>query len=84
MPLSVAQKKSLLVDTIQLLKTHGYFQDVCIYVGDRRYFSEKTPWYGEQKLDEELNLWYQDNINPKEYVEYANPETMTSTFEGLL
>lgn len=84
MALSQTEKHNLLKDLINLLQKENCFQDTCIYIDDKRYFSEKCSWHTNQHFDDELNLWYQDNIDVKDYIEYSNPDTLTVTFEGPL
>ena len=57
--------------------------DCCIYFNGKAWASWDT-WYNEngKKISEDL-YEYQDR-NPKEYFEYANPDTLSMSFEGPL
>lgn len=59
------------------------WQDCCIYIAGDAYATWKD-WEGEngEKLAE--NLYKYECKNPLEYCQYANPETITFTFEGGL
>ena len=78
------KRRELLGKLVRLLRDEGMLHDVCIYAGDRRYFSEPSPRHEAAGTDEELGLTYQDGIDVRKFLEYSNPETLTVTFEGPL
>ena len=84
MPMSTTDKLNMLTKIVNLLRKENCFQDVCIYIDNRRYFSEKCDWHKNQKFDDDLQLWYQDDIDVTDYIEYSNPDTLTISFEGPL
>lgn len=76
------RRQELLEKLVRLLRDRDMLHDVCIYAGDRRYFSEEHDWHDDLTKDERLGLCYQEGIDVREYLEYSNPETLTVTFEG--
>lgn len=77
-------KPALFEELVKLLDDNDCLVDVCIYVDDRRYLSKNFPKKEGAVFDDDLNLWVQTGIDVLEYVEYANPDTLTLTFEGPL
>ena len=78
------KRSELLGKLVSLLRDEGMLHDVCIYAGDRRYFSEEHDWHKGLTMDEKLGLCYQEGIDVREFLEYSNPDTLTVTFEGPL
>ena len=75
--------KSLAKDIYKWCKKKGLWGDNCIYFNGIAWASWDE-WHGVKgkKIDEDL-YEYQDK-NPKDYFEYANPETLSMSFEGPL
>lgn len=61
-------------DIIDYLLKKDMLEDTLIYVGGKRYFAKSTSW------DE---VYVEDNMNPKDYCEYAGNILSIST-EGFL
>lgn len=61
-------------DIIDYLLKKDMLEDTLIYVGGKRYFTKSTSW------DE---VYVEENINPKDYCEYAGNILSIST-EGFL
>lgn len=64
-------------------KANDLWGDNTIYF-DGRAWSDLKTWSGEtgRKIDEDLYEY--ENKNPKTYFEYANPDTLSMSFEGAL
>lgn len=77
-------KPKLLDELIELLRKNDCLVSVCIYVDNRRYLTKDFPKKENATFDENRDLWVQTGIDVLEYVEYANPDTITCTFEGPL
>lgn len=62
-------------------KQHDVWGDNTIYF-DGIAWSNQPDWNGVsgKKIDDELYLY--ENKNPLDYFEYANPETLSMSFEG--
>lgn len=57
--------------------------DNCIYFNGKAWASWDT-WGGEVGKKIADNLYEYENKNPKDYFEYANPNTLSMSFEGSL
>ena len=57
--------------------------DNCIYFNGKAWASWST-WGNEKGKKIADNLYEYENKNPKDYFEYANPETLSMSFEGSL
>ncbi|WP_336786923.1 hypothetical protein [Paenibacillus sp. MMO-177] len=57
----------------ELLIKNGYWQYISIYFNDKRWSAKDD----NQTIEE-------DGVNPRKYFEYANPETLSMSFEGGL
>ena len=57
--------------------------DNCIYFNGKAWASWNE-WHGEQGSQLNERLYEYKNRNPKEYFEFANPETLSMSFEGEL
>ena len=66
--------EKLAKDIISYLLQKDMIDDTLIYVGGKRYFAKSNSW------DE---IYYDDNMNPKDYCEYAGDILSIST-EGFL
>ena len=75
--------KLLAIDIYEFCKKHHLWGDNIIYF-DGKAWSNSETWSGEKgkKMDEDLYEYA--NRNPSDYFEYANPETLSMSFEGSL
>ena len=81
--LTKKELESLAVDLICFLQKHDLFYMVNIYVNNKLLKDNKTT--NAQHATTPFGSYYIVNdINPKENLEYYNPETITVTFEGPL
>lgn len=77
-------------DIIYWCVDHGITDDWAVYACGNAVTTWDT-WHGEAGKKVELNqvfnepmvYWYGDK-NPLDYFEYANPETVSMSFEGML
>ena len=77
------KNESLAIDIYKWCKENSLWGDNCIYF-DGKAWASWPDWKGEngKKIDE--NLYEYENKNPKDYFEYANPKTLSMSFEGPL
>ena len=61
----------------------GYWGDNIIYFNDKAWNSQSV-WGIEQGKQINVDLYEYENKNPRDYIEYANPDTITMSFEGNL
>ena len=61
----------------------GLWGDNCIYF-DGKAWASWSEWHGEIGKQIAKNLYEYENKNPKDYFEYANPDTLSMSFEGSL
>lgn len=75
--------KLLAIDIYEWCKKHDLWGDNIIYF-DGKAWSNSDMWRGEhgEKIAEDL-YEYEDR-NPRDYFEYANPKTLSMSFEGSL
>lgn len=57
--------------------------DNCLYFNGKAWASWST-WHGEVGKKIGDRLYEYENRNPKDYFEYANPDTLSMSFEGGL
>lgn len=79
----LAQLEALAWEIQKWLRSHEMWQDVCIYYGDQR-MSTFQNTNGKTKFRYNGEPFIEEGFNPKDYCEYANPDTITMTFEGPL
>lgn len=74
--------KLLAIDIYEWCKKHDLWGDNTIYF-DGKAWSNSETWSGEKgrKIAEDL---YEYDKNPLDYFEYANPNTLSMSFEGSL
>ena len=79
----INKNESLAIDIYQWCKKHNLWGDNIIYF-DRKAWANFDWWSGElgKKINE--NLYEYEHKNPKDYFEYANPKTLSMSFEGPL
>lgn len=75
--------ESLARDIYSWCKENNLWGDNCIYF-DGKAWASWPDWHGEigKRIDEDLYEY--ENKNPKRYFEYANPDTVSMSFEGPL
>ncbi len=73
-------------ELVDLLTQEELFDEINIYVNNTRYSSEKTKNAERQTTAKMGNAyWRTENVRAEDVVgEYANPDTLTMTFEGML
>lgn len=59
------------------------WHDCCIYFNGKAWASWDT-WHDEDGKEIDKCLYEYEDRNPKEYFEYANPDTLSMSFEGPL
>lgn len=79
----INRNESLAIDIYDWCKKHNLWSDITIYF-DGIAFSSSYEWAGVhgKKIDEDLYQY--ENKNALDYFEYANPETLSMSFEGPL
>ena len=77
-------KESLAQDIYNWCKPHGLWGDNTIYFDGKAWASDRRAWQGQlpNQIDEDL-FEYADR-DPRNYFEYANPDTVSMSFEGPL
>ena len=79
-----ANKNELLANEIySWCKKHHLWGDNIIYFNGKA-LASFPEWNGEQGKQLAEDLYEYENRNPKDYFEYANPETVSMSFEGPL
>ena len=73
----------LSIDIYHWCVKHDLWFDCCIYFNGKAW-ATWPEWHGEYGKQIDECLYEYDNKNPKDYCEYANPDTLTMTFEGPL
>jgi hypothetical protein len=66
----------------QQTKNEQIVRDIVFFLVKNRLWSDVCIYYNNQRLTPERGL--ETNINVFDYVQYANPDTVTMTFEGSL
>lgn len=64
-------------------KAKGLWGDNIIYF-DGKAWSAHSIWHGEKGKEIAEDLYEYDDRNPEDYFEYANPKTLSMSFEGML
>lgn len=82
-------KESLAWDIYNWCKEHDLWQDITIYFDGKAWSSDSGEWgcgnHSEQlPLFMREDLYLYENKNPLDYFEYANPDTVSMSFEGEL
>jgi hypothetical protein len=75
--------KLLSIDIYEWCKKHNLWGDNIIYF-DGKAWSSSEVWGTEEGKKIAEDLYEYDDMNPKDYFEYANPETLSMSFEGGL
>ena len=64
-------------------KSKDLWMDTIIYF-DGKAWSYSEEWGGEKGKSIDEDLYEYENRDPRDYMEYANPDTITMAFEGPL
>jgi hypothetical protein len=81
---AVLSKYQLLaIDIYQWCQNHDVWGDNIIYFDGKAWSNSKT-WRGENGNKIFEDLYEYNDRNPKDYFEYANPKTLSMSFEGSL
>ena len=75
--------KLLSIDIYEWCKKHDLWGDNTIYFDGKAWSHSKT-WRGEEGKKIAEDLYEYEDRNPKDYFEYANPKTLSMSFEGSL
>lgn len=75
--------ESLAMDIYKWCKTNNLWGDNIIYFNEKAW-SSSSEWGNEQGKYVDEDLYEYENKNPLDYFEYANPKTLSMSFEGTL
>ena len=75
--------KLLAIDIYEWCQKHDLWGDNIIYF-DGKAWSNRETWGGVKGKKIAEDLYEYDDRNPEDYFEYANPETLSMSFEGGL
>ena len=75
--------KLLAIDIYEWCQKHGLWGDNIIYF-DGIAWSNSETWNGEKGKKIAEDLYEYEDRNPSDYFEYANPKTLSMSFEGSL
>lgn len=81
--LAFSKYKLLAIDIYEFCKKHGLWGDNTIYF-DGKAWSNSETWTGVKGKKITEDLYEYDDKNPSNYFEYANPKTLSMSFEGGL
>ena len=79
----INRNESLAIDIYNWCKKHNLWSDITIYF-DNKAFSSSYEWAGVYGKKIEEDLYQYENKNPLDCFEYANPNTLSMSFEGPL
>jgi hypothetical protein len=74
---------ALAKDIYKWCKKKGLWGDNIIYF-DGKAWSSSDEWHGERGKMIAEDLYEYESRNPKDYFEFANPKTLSMSFEGSL
>lgn len=75
--------KQLAIDIYEFCKKHDLWGDNTIYFDGNAWSNSKT-WAGVEGKKIAEDLYEYEDRDPCDYFEYANPETLSMSFEGSL
>ena len=81
--MSRSNLEALAVDIYEWCEDNNLWGDCIIYF-DGKAWSDYFNWNGEDSTHIDHNLYEYDGKNPLDYFEYANPDTLSMSFEGAL
>lgn len=79
----MSKYKLLAIDIYEWCKKHDLWGDNTIYF-DGQAWSNSEEWGGVKGRKITDDLYEYEDKNPSDYFEYANPETLSMSFEGSL
>lgn len=83
--LTKQQRESIAKKIISYLVRRDLFYDVHIYINNQRWSSEKHPGSRAIQIGRKpITVYIEDDIDARAYNAYANPDTITVSFEGPL
>lgn len=77
------KKESLAKDIYKWCKKRGLWGDNIIYF-DGKAWAAFDDWHGVKGKQIDVDLYEYEDRNPLDYFEYANPKTVSMSFEGPL
>ena len=81
--IAFSKYKLLAIDIYKFCKKHELWGDNIIYF-DGKAWSNSETWRGEKGNKIADDLYEYEDRNPRDYFEYANPDTLSMSFEGDL
>lgn len=81
--LAFSKYKLLAIDIYEFCKKHDLWEDNTIYF-DGKAWSNSETWTGVKGKKITEDLYEYENKDPRDYWEYANPKTLSMSFEGNL
>ena len=79
-----ARMEKLAMELIDLLIEHDMYIDVTIYVNNEMWSATRDRNDIERHTPKQNTFFVTDNVDVSKRIEYANPDTITLTFEGPL
>ena len=79
----INKNESLAKDIYEFCKKKWLWGDNCIYFNNKAWASW-SEWSGVKGKKINEDLYEYENKNPIDYFEYANPETVSMSYEGAL
>lgn len=80
--------KNILLDLVTWLVKNNCWDDVYIYINNRRYAADNYGKY-DYSMDyspkgnlDNVKMYVKEDIKASDYIEYANDDTVTITFDG--
>lgn len=81
--MSESKLESLAIDIYKWGMSNFLWDDCIIYFDDKAWSSNPS-WSGESGKKIDTELYEYEDRNPLNYFEYANPDTLSMSFEGML
>lgn len=82
--LTATQRENLAIEIIKYLVKRDLFYDICIYINNQRWSTNKKDNATEKRISDKTTVYVENNIDVLDYIVYGNPETITVSFEGPL
>jgi hypothetical protein len=79
----MSKYKALAKDIYEWCKSKDLWDDNTIYF-DGKAWSHSERWHGEHGKKLADDLYEYEDRNPRDYFEFANPKTLSMSFEGAL
>ena len=77
------RNEKLAIDIYRWCKRKELWGDNCIYF-DNIAWASWPEWKGEIGKEIDEDLYQYENKNPKDYFQFANPDTLSMSYEGRL